>query len=119
MLATSHLMASQYRTNWIRIERALMYWFPVRPRQIESTIAPKYHGRRVTAVPVKLRFGRPGTWMQETIHLQYMTKTHGNGMTNRAPMKNTTERQVNCQIPKSIESDPLPEPPALTGSPPE
>jgi hypothetical protein len=46
--------------------------------------------------------------VQETIHLQYMTRTHGNGITRTAPIKNSSERQVTSQIPKSIESGATP-----------
>jgi hypothetical protein len=53
----------------------------------------------------------------ETIHLQYMTRTHGNGITSTAPMKNTTERQVKSQIPKSIESGATPA--EFIGRPPD
>src|ERR1700690_3850937 len=119
MLAKNHLIASQYSPSWIRNVRALTYRIPVRPRQIMRTIAPRYHHRMVTGWPAKVRFGRAGTCVQETIHLQYMTRTHGNGMTRTAPTRKTSERQTNSEIPKSIESDPLPRPPALAGGPPE
>src|SRR5579863_5174451 len=110
MLATTHLIASQYNPNWTRIASALTYLSPVAPRTIKSTIAPRYHHRMVSGWPVKLRLGRPGTCVQETSHLQYMTKTQGKGITNRMPMKKTSERQTNSQIPNSIDSEPLSEP---------
>jgi len=56
--------------------------------------------------PEKVRFGRSGTWVHDTIHLQYMTMTHGTGMTNTRPISNTSVRQMKSQIPKSTESGP-------------
>jgi hypothetical protein len=56
--------------------------------------------------------------VRETIHLLYMTKTHGTGMTNTSPIQSTTLRQVNSQIPKSIESGPPAGPPAVVNGPP-
>src|SRR5229473_4524504 len=80
------------------------------------TIAAKYH-MRVTGRPVKARFGRCGTRVRETIHLQYMTNTHGTGMTNTSPSQSTTLRQVNSQTPKSVESGPPAGRPAAVNGP--
>src|SRR5882762_9666649 len=106
MFATNHLIPSQYSPTCTKIMSALRYWIPVRARQMDRKIAPKYHHRMVTGRPVKLRFGRSGTRVHDTIHLQYMTMTHGTGMTNNRPMNNTSVRQMKSQIPKSTESDP-------------
>src|SRR5579863_8321661 len=99
MLATTHRIASQYNPNWTRIASALTNFSPVTPRTIKRTIAPRHHHRMVSGPPVKLRLDRPGTCVRETSHLQYMTKTQGRGITNKAPMKKTSERQTNSQIP--------------------
>src|SRR5258705_348482 len=104
MLATNHLIASQYSPICTKIMRALRNWIRVRETPTERTIAPKYHHRIVTGRPVKARFGRSGTFVRETIHLLYMTMTHGTGMTNKMPMKRTRDRQVNSQTPNSIGS---------------
>src|SRR5260370_1616587 len=84
---------------------------------ISWAIVTQYH-MRVTARPVKARFGRCGTCVRETIHLQYMPTTDGTGMTNTRPIQSTRVRQVNSQIPSSIESGPPPRPPALSNGPP-
>src|SRR5260370_10124304 len=125
MFATTHLIGSQYSPNCTKIMSALRSWIPARARQMDRKIAPRYHHRMVTGRPVKVRFGRSGTCVHDTIHLQYMTMTHGTGMTNTKPMSNTTVRQMKSQIPKSTESDPpagAPLPatapaPATTGEP--
>src|SRR5258708_27983607 len=101
MLATNHLIASQYSPICTKIMRALRNWIPVRETPTERTIAPKYHHRIVTPRPVKARFGRSGTFAQEPIHLLYMTMTHGTGMTNKLPTTRTTDRQVNSHTPTS------------------
>src|SRR5258708_26193290 len=69
--ATNHLIASQYSPTCTKIMSALRYWIPVSARQMDRKIAPKYHHRMVTARPVKVRFGRSGTRVHDTIHLQY------------------------------------------------
>src|SRR5262249_44716530 len=81
-----------------------------------------HQGTSVMALPVKLRFERPGTRTQGTIQRVYQTKTHGAGMRRIIPSTSTMLRQVKSQIPKSIESGPKPLalalPPPLIGGPP-
>src|ERR1700722_1823130 len=108
MFSRNHLIPSQYNPVWIRSEMTLLNLLPITARQIKRATAPRYHHRIVIGRPVKLRFGRPGTRVQETIHSQYGTKTHGNGIINTAPMNRISERRTNSHIPKSIESDPPP-----------
>src|SRR6201999_1881622 len=114
-LATNHLIASQYRNISTRAIAAFSIWNAAlsdsrdlaTPAATARPSTPRYHQTTVPSRPVKARFGRPGTWVRETIHPQYISATHGNGMMSRAPMKNASECQVNSQIPKSTETDPL------------
>src|SRR5450759_2059976 len=107
MLATNHLIKSQYNPIWTINIKLLSNPDPIKGTPINTASAAKYH-ISVTGRPVKVRFGRSGTCTQETIHLQYITMTQGVGMTNRRPINNTRRRQVNSQSPNSIESGPPP-----------
>src|SRR6267143_225147 len=55
MFATNHLIASQYSPTCTKIMSALRYWIPVRARQMDRKIAPKYHHRMVTGRPLEPR----------------------------------------------------------------
>ena len=59
------------------------------------------------ARPVKLRFGRPGTDTDRTIHATYQTNTQGNGSTSKDSSTKTRVRPTNSRIPKSIDNAPL------------
>src|SRR6185437_573791 len=85
MFATCHLMKSQVATMVPMDTSVPRILIPEATATISRTTNPAIQGTSVIALPVKLRFGRPGTRTQDTIHFKYQTMVQGIRMMVAAP----------------------------------